>query len=202
MRQSAMSATGQLESMLVRAMKTAGAALLLIFGSLGLARAESREQTFEFYPPGDTARVNPAKLVLMGEILSPAVQYFPTVTGTRPDVLLDFLTRLSAASREGKPADHLALWSPGEREAMRPTITRLFESNQALARTITRSSLRARLLYGPYVLAVVRHELKDGTTLVSVYPVVREGESDFLTDRLASDPIFGILMTTLRERFK
>jgi hypothetical protein len=175
---------------------------LMMLGSPGPARAQGKEQVFELYPQGDAAKVNPARLVLMGEVPSPAVQVFPTMPGARTDSLLDFLTRLSAASREGKPADVLALWSPGERQAMRPTITSLFERNQALARTIVRSSLRARLLYGPYVLAVVRHELKDGTAVVSVYPVVREGESDFLTDRLASDPIFGLLMTTLRERFK
>lgn len=177
-----------------------GAALMML-GSPGPARAQAKEQVFELYPQGD-AKINPAKLVLMGEILSPAVQIFPAEEGARADALLDFLTRLSAASREGKPADMLALWLPGDREAMRSTITTLFEKNQVLSRTIVRSGLRARLLYGSLVLAVVRNDLKDGKAIVSVYPVVREGESYFLTDRLASDPIFGILMTTLRERFK
>jgi hypothetical protein len=176
-------------------------AMLFALGSPDLARAEGREQSFEFHPPGDTAKVNPAKVVLTGEVLSPAVQYFPAVAAAQRDSLLDFLTRLSAASREGAPSDMLALWSPADREAMRPTIASLFERNQALARTIVRSSLRARLLYGPYVLAVVRHEMKDGASTVSVYPVTREGEGYFLTDRLASDPMFTFLLTTFRERF-
>lgn len=177
-------------------------AFLLTLGAAGAARAAVGEQIFELHPPGDTAKANPLKLVLMGESFSPGLQYFPAATGARLDPLLGFLARLSAASREGTPADHLALWAPSEREAMRPTVTSLFARNQELARTVVRSSLRARLLYGPYVLAVVRHELRDGTAMVSVYPLVHEGESDFLTNRLAGDPAFVLLMTALRERFK
>jgi hypothetical protein len=161
-----------------------------------------KAETFELYPAGDSARVNPVRLVLSGEILAPGFEYFPVAPGSRTNTLLDFLTRLSAASREGTPADVLLFWSPRERTAMRPIITSLFERNQALARTIVRSTLRARLLYGPFLLAVVRHELKDGTVIVSVYPVAREEESYFLTDRLASDPVFGFLVTTFQERFK
>ena len=183
------------------AMTTASTALMTIISSSAPVRAQGKEQSFEFHPPGDTVKVNPAKVVLTGEVLSPAVQYFPAVAAAQRGSLLDFLTRLSAASREGTPSDMLALWSPVEREAMRPTIASLFERNQALARTIGRSSLRARLLYGPYILAIVRHEMKDGTSIVSVYPVTREGESYFLTDRLASDPMFTFLVTTFRERF-
>lgn len=178
------------------------ALLLLCFGAPCLARAEGKEQSFELYPPGDALRLNPVKLTVAGEVFSPGFQYLPAAPGLRTDGLLDLLVRLSQAGREGTPDDVLPLWSPTEREAMRPIITSLFERNQALARTVVRSTLRARLLYGPFVLAVARHDLTDGTAIVSVYPVAREGAGYFLTDRLANDPVFAFLVTTLRERFQ
>jgi hypothetical protein len=182
--------------------RTVWLAILLILGSAGVSRAAVSEQVFEVHPPEDAAKAHPLKLVLTGEIFSPGQQYFPAASGARQDPLLDFLARLSMASREGTPADFLAMWSPSEREAKKPAVNALFARNQEVARTVVRSSLRARLMYGPYVLAVVRHEVREGSAMVSVYPLMHEGESDFLTDRLASDPAFTLLVTTLRERFK
>jgi hypothetical protein len=99
--------------------------------------------------------------------------------------------------RTGTVDQVLKLWLPEERVEKRQLLLSeggaLFKKAQETHRAITHAELRAKVLYGDFVLLGVEYRFAtERTTLV--YPIVSRGGQYFMTDGLSDDPVFTYLI--------
>ena len=167
-----------------------------------VVRAEGERITIEFYPTGESEKVNPVALSFSGKVYENLVlPDSPEKSNLTEDEA--FLAKAIAINKSGTLEDVLSLWSPSERPGIRKVAEdpKIFEANQKFYGAIEKSSLKAKILYGTYTIYIVKHSGASGEILKD-YPVKKVEGKYFLTNALKEDPVFQYLTTKYIKKLR
>lgn len=173
-----------------------------LFKAEPLVRAEGDRITVEFYPTGESEKVNPVALSFSGKVYEDLVlPDSPEKSNLTDDE--KFLAKAIAINKTGTLEDVLSIWSPGERPGVKKLAEdpKIFEANQKFYSSIEKSSLKAKILYGTYTIYIVKHSAGSGE-LLKDYPVKKVEGQYFLTNALQADPVFQYLTTKYIKKLR
>lgn len=112
--------------------------------------------------------------------------------------VIEFLGKVYEANRNGKPSDILKLWDDKDKDNVSKMVMNqdMFQKNRNVFAGMDSVTLKAIFLYQGMYVALVEHNISSGKIILR-YPVLKKGESLFLSNQLNGDPFYDYILQNL-----
>lgn len=165
--------------------------------------ANFSESEIVFNPHGETK--NPITIKFYGKLYKDKSSFAKLKSdGVALGEEEKFVIKIIDINTRGDKRELLSLWRPQERAALEPKINdpELYGKNVSLYKNVLSSRFVAMMQYGDYILCFVEHDLRGAGSYIKMYPIVRDNNKLYMTNKLAGDFFYENFAFQLGEYLK